>query len=270
MRREQTEINSSSEENNLTKLPDTLPYWKGRFVKKIISQFLDLKKLNILDLGSGEGGTSAVLSGKNSVISFDINLQRLKLQRIKNSINHVNGEAGKLPFKKNFFDLVILQDVIEHVPDLEKLQQEVLRVLKKGGIIYLSTPNRNSLINIISDPHWGKPIISLLTRNQIKKFYLKYFRKKEQNRKDIAQLLTLKKLNLVFDGQFDKTLNTKFAVEWLINGNDGIIWNNFHKKLISILNFIKADNLLLKAANNNYGFINNFFTPTFYFILKKK
>ena len=270
MRREPTEEKVETKNDILTYQTHNLPIQKGLFVKEVVAQEIETKELLILDLGSGEGGTAAVLSKENEVISFDIKLNRL-IKQVKNSeIKKVNGNAITLPFKNDLFDLIILQDVIEHVMEIEKLLAEVLRVLKKGGHIYLSTPNRYSIINILSDPHWGKPFISLLNREQIRKFFLRNFRKNELNRKDIAQLFSLNRINLIFDGQFEKKLNTDFAVDWLIKGNEGIIWSEFHKKLLQFTKFVMADRLLMKAANRKYGFVNKYFTPTFYFLLKKK
>jgi ubiquinone/menaquinone biosynthesis C-methylase UbiE len=270
MRREPTEDKIKSQSDLIANQISELPLQKGLFVKEIISQETEVKDLLVLDLGSGEGGTSSILSKENEVISIDIKLNRLKKQKKSSSLNKINGNAVTLPFKNDLFDLIILQDVIEHVNGIDKLLTEVLRVLKKGGYIYLSTPNKYSIINIMSDPHWGKPFVSLLNREQIKKYFLKYFRKSELNRNDIAQLFSLNKINLVFDGQFVKKINTDFAVDWLLKGNEGIIWSEFHKKLLRFTKILKADKFLLKAANKKYGIVNNFFTPTFYFLLKKK
>jgi ubiquinone/menaquinone biosynthesis C-methylase UbiE len=87
---------------------------RGMFVKQIISRFLKCEHLNILELGSGEGGTASVFSKNNNFISLDINL--LRLQRQPNTIIKINADAQRLPFKPAVFDLIILQDVIEHLP----------------------------------------------------------------------------------------------------------------------------------------------------------
>ena len=106
-------------------------------------------------------------------------------------------------------------------------------------MIFLSTPNRFSLLNIISDPHFGLPFISLFKRKQIKKYFLPLLRKDDSHRNDIAQLLSLKELKKC-PHDYDIILNTKFAVSELIKGNKGIIWSDFHIKL---LNFILKDRL---------------------------
>lgn len=72
---------------------------------------------------------------------------------IKKYVRHTNGftsfavKAGKvcfddspgeeLPYKDNFFDLVILINVLDHVMDAERVITEACRATKKGGILLL-------------------------------------------------------------------------------------------------------------------------------------
>ncbi len=46
-----------------------------------------------------------------------------------------------LPFKEKYFDVVSLPNVLEHLPNPEKVFREVEHVLKKGGILLLTTKN---------------------------------------------------------------------------------------------------------------------------------
>ncbi len=243
---------------------------RGKYVVSVINNIIDCRNLNILDLGSGEGGTSSVLSDGNTVISLDISLERLNRQKDKNK-NYalVLGNAIRLPFKDNFFDLIILQDVIEHVQSPEILINNISAVLKPGGTIYLSTPNKLSIFNLIADPHWGMPVVSVLSRNSIKKYFLKYFRKSEYQRSDAAQLLSLNEMLDLVKGKFTVRLFTKHSVVRLFGGDKGIIWSNFHLSIISFLKKVHLDRAILRTANDNFGSINNYLTPTFYFLLRK-
>jgi 2-polyprenyl-3-methyl-5-hydroxy-6-metoxy-1,4-benzoquinol methylase len=246
---------------------------RGKFVWSVISKARECQNLKILDLGSGEGGTSKVLSENSDVTSFDIN--KVRLLRQKNSFSNFNilcGSSSSLPFKNNSFDLIILQDVLEHVNNREKLLNSIYNLLNDNGMIYLSTPNKFSLINIFADPHWGVPFVSLLKRESIRKYFLRYYRKSEINRQDIAELLSLKNICELFADKFEVQLFTKHSVNELFNGNKGIVWSNFHLKLLHILKKVKMDIVLTKIANNQIGFINRYFTPTFYivFIMRVK
>lgn len=269
---------------------------RGKFVSSIINQQLDTKDLSVLDLGSGEGGTSKVFSENNFIVSFDLSLIRLQRQissviskegfypTEKSSTNNktrflssfemtkpelVNGSALQLPFSNHSFDLIIIQDVIEHLTNTAAFYSEVKRILKTNGYIYLSTPNKLSIFNILNDPHFGLPVLSLLKRESIKKYFLKQFRKDDYNRTDIAQLLSLNGLINLFKNDFEIKLYTKFSVRELFNGNKGIVWSDFHLKLIAFCKLIKLDWLLIKLANDKIGLINKYFTPTFYFVFKK-
>lgn len=182
----------------------------------------------------------------------------------------INGSALQLPFTNYSFDLIIIQDVIEHINQLTNFYSEVKRVLKIGGMIYLSTPNKLSIFNFFSDPHFGLPIVSILKRISIKKYFLKHFRKDDYYREDIAQLFSLDELLNLIKKDFEISLQTKFSVQELFNGNKGIVWSEFHLKLISFCKILKLDWLINKIANNNFGFVNKYFTPTFYLIIKNR
>ena len=243
---------------------------RGKFVRSIVEQKIKCEKLTILDLGSGQGGTAKILSEENTVISLDLNIFRLKSQEdFKDNIQRINGNALTVPLKPDSFDLIILQDVIEHVNDPKSLLNSLLSLLKKNGVLYLSTPNKLSLFNIISDPHWGFPFVSLLNRENIRKYFLRNFRKSEAERTDAAELFSLRELLKLFEAKFIYSIYTNYAVEELFKGNKGIIWSDFHISLLKLIKFIKFDQLIIGLANDKPGIINKYFTPTFYFLLEK-
>ncbi|MFO7526159.1 MAG: class I SAM-dependent methyltransferase [Ignavibacteriaceae bacterium] len=246
---------------------------RGKFASAIINKFTATSGLSILDLGSGEGGTSSVFSENNFVVSADYSIIRLTRQHqtFKDSkFKRVNCNGNNLPFADGSFNLIILQDVIEHIEDTNSFLNEVYRVLKYNGIIYISTPNRFSVLNILSDPHWGLPLLALLSRSGIRRYYLKHFRKSEVNRVDLAQLYSLRQLYNLLNSKFDIQINTKYSVHELLKGNNGIVWSDFHLELIKAINFFRLSKMLLLIANDRRGFINNYFTPTFYLLLKRK
>lgn len=244
---------------------------RGRFVKQILNQFSDLKNLAILDLGSGEGGTTKVLSENNFVVSLDISFNRLIRQKENYNLKEMlQANAIKLPFADSSFDLIIIQDVLEHIEDNNLFHQELERVIKPNGIIYLSTPNKFSLINFFSDPHWGVPLISILNRKFIRNFFLKFFRKTEKTRNDIPQLLSLTRIQNLFSNKFEVKLMTDFAVNELFKGNKGIAWSDFHLLLTQTIKKIKADRIVKGISNNKFGFVNKFLTPTFYLVIKRR
>ncbi|MEJ2446667.1 MAG: class I SAM-dependent methyltransferase [Anaerolineales bacterium] len=72
-------------------------------------------------------------------LEFDLDRAR----QAKGSGSHILGGAGEqLPFPENSFDLILSNEVIEHVADDRQAVQEMVRVLKVGGRIVLFCPNR--------------------------------------------------------------------------------------------------------------------------------
>jgi len=80
------------------------------------------------------------------------------------------GEAEDfLPFPDDYFDVVICNDVIEHLEQPIVALQNIKRVLKKGGILYLSTPNLTSLRKkLFARADIREHHISMMASNELK------------------------------------------------------------------------------------------------------
>lgn len=259
--------------------PNFIRWSKGRetalqraaFVDKVINQETETENKTILDLGSGVGGTSYYFSKKAQLYSVDLNFMRLRDHLIQEKhYNKVCADGAFLPFKEDFFDIIIIQDVIEHIEQTDHLITELHRVLKKGGLIFLSSPNKFAYVNIISDPHWGLPFLCLLKREQIKKYFLRFFRKQDLNRKDLAQLFSLSGLLKLFKEKYEIRLMSTFLLKEFFKGTEGIIWIKYHIVLRKVIMFLQLHHLHLFMANDKNGILNNLYAPTFYLLLKKK
>src|SRR3989344_1721611 len=73
----------------------------------------------------------SVLKDFKKVYGIDVDDYRL----IKKGYEFKKIKNNKLPFKNKFFDVVISNQVIEHVNDPEKHVQEINRVLKDKGVV---------------------------------------------------------------------------------------------------------------------------------------
>jgi ubiquinone/menaquinone biosynthesis C-methylase UbiE len=112
----------------------------------------------ILDIGCSNGLLAYYLLREKpkKYIGVDPNLDSISIAK-KNNRNgaFIQSTADNLPVKDKIADIVLIFDVIEHVPvgtELETLQ-EVNRVLKKNATLLLSTPNDNFFTNLL-DPAW--------------------------------------------------------------------------------------------------------------------
>ncbi len=108
----------------------------------------------ILDIGCGSGRhTSAAYQFEEvSVIGADINLDDVIETKNRLKYHDKLGEHGDglwetlvtdityLPFRNNFFDLVICSEVLEHIHDVKTAVLEIIRVLKPGKNLVVSVP----------------------------------------------------------------------------------------------------------------------------------
>ena len=120
----------------------------GFYYEKIefIKQNIKSKKI-VLDVGCNDGyiGDELIKEG-NIVYGIDIvdkDLKRAKKRGLK--VKNVDVENQGFPYQSNFFDVVILADIIEHVFDTDALLKKSARVLRKGGKLIVTTPNIASL-----------------------------------------------------------------------------------------------------------------------------
>lgn len=96
----------------------------------------------LLDGGCGTGFFSqrAVERGAR-VVSLDIGFQLLQITGEKCQSQKVQGDALRLPFPDGTFEVVVSSEMVEHVPDPNQAVRELIRVLRPGGVLALTTPN---------------------------------------------------------------------------------------------------------------------------------
>lgn len=96
----------------------------------------------ILDLGSGGGRNSMYLQRKfpgAHVVALDLSFIRCFSCRQETGADVVCGDAMRLPFPDDTFDMVLSTQVIEHVPNDWAFVKEAGRILKKEGRMLISS-----------------------------------------------------------------------------------------------------------------------------------
>lgn len=112
---------------------------KSELQKAIISELSLVKNANLLDLGSGDMRHNLEIYKKNKNHYYSIDVEKSgHPNKNKKPTRFYNGV--KIPFKKNYFDYIILTEVLEHVEHYEKLKNDIYRVLKKNGKILITIP----------------------------------------------------------------------------------------------------------------------------------
>ncbi|MGB4664939.1 MAG: class I SAM-dependent methyltransferase [Bacteroidales bacterium] len=116
-----------------------------------------VKDKTVLDAACGTGYGSNYLSNyANLVYGIDINqdvIENNKEIYKKENLFFINTSIYQLPFDDNMFDVIVSFETIEHVDNGELVLSEFNRVLKKDGILIISTPNKNiSIENNLDNP----------------------------------------------------------------------------------------------------------------------
>jgi len=142
---------------------------KAKKIEAVVEDFKRIKECKILDIGCGSGIIASYL-GKKAKKVWALDLVDERVEKRYFNFKKVKNEA--LPFKNEFFNAVISNQVIEHVNNKEKHLSEIKRVLKNDGICYLATANKF----VIKEPHYNLLFLSWLPKN-LADFYIKLKRK---------------------------------------------------------------------------------------------
>lgn len=136
---------------------------KAKKIMSIINDFSEnnsLKNKICVDIGGSAGFTAKLMSPyvkKIYVVDTDKNALKFgKKNNFAKNIVYEQGDAMKLSFKDKSVDVLICNQVYEHVPSHALLIKEIYRVLKIGGFCYFGAGNRFALI----EPHHKLPFLS--------------------------------------------------------------------------------------------------------------
>ncbi len=101
------------------------------------------KDSKILDIGCAIGGFLNFLSKKGYKNLYGIEPIEAYVNKAKENKDLVikKGSVYYNPFEDNSFDVVILDQVLEHLSNLKLAMKQIKRVLKKGGLCYIGVPD---------------------------------------------------------------------------------------------------------------------------------
>lgn len=120
-------------------------------VRKYLDPAEDLCGRRVLEIGCGRGEFARWLAGSGnapaSIAAADFSPAAIQIARQVGgrggfpSITWEVADIQAIPHPDASFDTVISCETIEHVPDPAKAVRELVRVLKPGGRLFLTTPN---------------------------------------------------------------------------------------------------------------------------------
>ena len=119
------------------------------------AEFNNYKNKKVLEIGLGLGADHQKFAESGANL-FGIDLTEKSLMHVRNRLKIFNlkskislGDAEKLIFEDDFFDLVYSWGVIHHSPKTEDAIDEIYRVLKKGSEAKIMIYNKYSLVGFM-------------------------------------------------------------------------------------------------------------------------
>ncbi|MBD0318980.1 MAG: class I SAM-dependent methyltransferase, partial [Gemmatimonadetes bacterium] len=124
-------------------------YPRGHFILETLARYAPefrAEGARVLDVGCGDAGVLIAFAEAGAEVSgiepYERSVERGRVRAEEHGVRADirAGFAEALPFPDASFDLVILDNVLEHVTDRPKTLDEIHRVLAPGGLLYMVTP----------------------------------------------------------------------------------------------------------------------------------
>ena len=127
------------------------------FIKdKLISHFTlnpnsekPLEKLKILDIGCGGGLLCEPLNRLGATITGidasnnNIEVAKLHSKEMNLNIEYIHAAPENLDLKNNIYDVVLCLEIVEHLKDVNLFIDNCSKLIKKNGIMFVATINKN-------------------------------------------------------------------------------------------------------------------------------
>ncbi len=148
----------------------------------------------LLDIGAATGFFVNIAKGRGfDALGVELSDYAANIGRNK-GLNVITGDLKDQKFAPESFDVVTMFDVIEHVPYPKETIAEVSKILKKGGLLIINTPDAESLWAKVLGKNWPLIMppehIHYFSEDNISKYLLKDGFKKKLSTK-IGKKFTL-------------------------------------------------------------------------------
>lgn len=135
-----------------------LPTLKLRYLMQLLSLRAQ-PDAKLLEVGSGSGRILASIQQRDKMIQLtgvDLSAEQTELAKATHEgINFICANGEVLPFEDESFDFVVFFDYLEHIEKPRQSLEEMRRVLKPGGYLYMACPTEAQSIFWLSTKIFG-------------------------------------------------------------------------------------------------------------------
>lgn len=223
-------------------------YEKGeetlRFYLEKVTKEEMFKDKVVLDIGCGAGGKTLFYAAQGAEKVYGIDVVEhykeeanalAKEKGLEDQFEFLLGDAAQLPFEKDFFDTIIMNDAMEHVDDPLKVLKECYKVLKPKGRLYVNFPPYYHPFGAHLSDVIGFPWVHLFFNDQT---LIKVY-------KDLVKDLPDGKRRIEFRISKDKDGNEYFSylngmtIKWFNNLVNGTDYKLLYYKEVPLRKFFK-------------------------------
>lgn len=141
---------------------------------RILDYFVVVKKKfktpRVLDLGCGDGRFTAFLGEFADADGLELSAEAVKIANEKHPhVNYFQGDATTYNFEPSTYDVVVSQEVVEHIEDQGAYMRVCNEVLKDGGYLIITTPNKK-VFDHMEGGNWSRqPIENILMPTEFRR-----------------------------------------------------------------------------------------------------
>jgi SAM-dependent methyltransferase len=153
---------------------------RGRAIARQMRKHIPLHGRRMLDVGCGYGGTLVCFAEQGcKVVGIEIDAERARVGRKRLADLGIQADyrvddicSAGVKERIGTFDIIVVQDVLEHVMDPGKTISALSALLRRGGVIYVVVGNKYSPDQLMADHHYAQAGMTILARPQA----IEYFR----------------------------------------------------------------------------------------------
>jgi SAM-dependent methyltransferase len=153
---------------------------RGREIVRVLKPWTSLEGKSVLDVGCGFGGLLIVMreAGATQLAGVETDTNRIHWAGVRMQELGYQADLRQLDICQeqtvrdlHSYDVILAQDVIEHVADPSVTLQHISRLLRPGGVVFLQVGNKFSPDQLAGDHHYKLPGITMLSRPQAIEYF---------------------------------------------------------------------------------------------------